>query len=742
MKKYMIKLLMKTTLITLCVVSTSLANVENDADKTGIIVPGGMIENHKWHMATSETEITSQYLTALAIGGFKRIFNDALVFTNLDSQQGGTLKQVEETFDVVFNNALLNVTSPATDSYVSGVTKHRVIDWNNRGKLQLDDTIYNELLSTSYKEYDGVLRDDVDGSWKNWFAVNTKDGYKEYTLLGQDGFIYVKESGRELKNPALSFFVSKVDKEKEKTRGYNCGATCSKKHKVYKSEYLISPLAGVYLAMDKVGVNLIGPSKSCQSLEKAKIMSIMTAQEKEVEINKRISEEVNRLQAEKTRIESLKGGAEENNRVYASRLQQEMDKIRLHNKAYKYCYNDKSGGIDPNKCNKLSDNIKDLNVIFDDNGHSGITVATFNSGDYDHDYACFDKCGSSWTPHTECFRFSKKEVENSDQYKYYATEELQKIAAANLKKLGLTKSESLEIPIIDEVAIKAKITNEVEKEIAQAEEKAKGISNKEYDEKMQKCKDLPKKAQKRFMELVKEVIFLIYNRDHMGEGYYIEGMSAKLKELQEIVDEHSRKNIVKDATDTLNLERIHLETSGAIRYGHDVQEATSEYASDISISSEDALALYNLIWEKGVKAELHKTKDRSEREDKFLDALLDIAEDQDVQSMLKGFESKGVRPRSAQNRFVDNLLDKYLRVDTKVNEGKIRSEYVDKLSDAFSVGRILLEGEGTAEYDIKARQEKRNKEMEFRKKENQNRGAGDSVLSTVVDVKEEVKTEL
>jgi len=51
---------------------------------------------------------------------------------------------------------------------------------------------------------------------------------------------------------------------------------------------------------------------------------------------------------------------------------------------------------------------------------------------------------------------------------------------------------------------------------------------------MQECKHLPGKAQKRFMELVKEVIFLIYNRDHMGEGYYIEGMSAKLKELQEM----------------------------------------------------------------------------------------------------------------------------------------------------------------------------------------------------------------
>ena len=738
----MIKLLMKTTFITLCVVSTSLANVENDDDKMGVIMPAGMLENNKWHMATSETEITSQYLTALAIDGFKRIFNEALIFTNLDSQQS-TLKQVEETFNVVFNNALLNVTSPATDSYVSGVTRHRVIDWNNRGKLQLDIEIYEAFLRASYKEY-AVLKEDTNAAWQNWFATNTGyNSYNEYTLLGQDGFIYVRENGRELKNPALSFFVSKVDKEKEKTRGYDCGLTCSTKHKVYKSEYLISPLAGVYLAMDKVGVNLIGPSKSCQSLEKAKIMSVMTAQEKEAEINKRVGKEVSRLQAEKTRTESLKESTEENNKVYTSRLQQEMDKIRLHNKAYKYCY--KEGVIDPNKCNKLSDNIKDLNVIFDDNGHIGITVATFNSGDYDHDYACFDKCGISCSTHTECFRFNKQEVANSDQYEYYTTEELQQTAAANLKKLGLTKSESIVIPIIDEAAIKAKITNEVEKEIAQAEEKAKGISNKEYDEKIRKCKDRPGKAQKRFMELVKEVIFLIYNRDHTGEGYYIEGMSARLKELQEIVDEHSKKNIVKDATDTLNLERIHLETSGAIRYGHDVQEAASEYASDISISSEDALALYNLLWEKGVEAGLDKTKDRSERKDKFLDKLLDIAENQDVQSMLKGFESKGTRPRSAQNRFVDDLLDKYLHVDTKVNEGKIRSEYVDKLSDAFSVGRILLEGEGTTEYDVKARQEKRNKEAKFRKKENQNHWVGDSrgYPTTDIYVKDkEVKVEL
>ena len=402
MKKYIIKLLMKAMLITLCVVSTSLANVESNDDNTRIIVPGGMSESNKWHMATSETEITSQYLTALAIDGFKRVFNEALLFTNLDLQHG-TLKHVKETFDVVFNNALLDVISPATDSYVSDVTKHRVIDWNNRGKLQLDDAIYKAFTSTSYKEYE-ELKDDTEGAWNNWFA--TKAGYKEYTLLGYDGFIYVKENGRELNNPALSFFVSKVDKEKEKTRGYGCGITCDGKYKVYKSEYLIGPLAGVYLAMDKVGVNLIGPSKSCQSLEKAKIMSIMTAQEKEAEINKRVSEEIKRLQAEKTRIESLKENVEENNKIYATRLQQEMDKIRLHNKAYIYCYKD--GVIDPNKCNKLSDNIKDPDVIFDDNGHSGITIATFNSGDYDHDYACFDKSGSSWSPHTECFRFNKK----------------------------------------------------------------------------------------------------------------------------------------------------------------------------------------------------------------------------------------------------------------------------------------------------------------------------------------------
>ena len=253
----------------------------------------------------------------------------------------------------------------------------------------------------------------------------------------------------------------------------------------------------------------------------------------------------------------------------------------------------------------------------------------------------------------------------------------------------MTKKESTETPIVDEAAIRAKITNEVEKEIVQAEEKAKGISDKEYKEKMQKCKELPGEAQKRFMELVKKVIFLIYNRDHVGEAYYMEEMSASLKELQKIVDEYSKKNIANDATDTLNLERIHLETSGAIRYGHDVQEATSEYVSDISVNPEDALALYDLLWEKGVKAGLHKTKSRSEREDKFLDEILDIAEAQDVQSMLNVFESKGTRPRSAQNRFVDDLLDKYLRVDTKVNEGKIRSEYIDKLSDAFSVGRIL-----------------------------------------------------
>jgi len=49
------------------------------------------------------------------------------------------------------------------------------------------------------------------------------------------------------------------------------------------------------------------------------------------------------LQAEKTRIERLKGSEEENNKVYATRLQQEMIRLGFIIKLINIVYNDKSG---------------------------------------------------------------------------------------------------------------------------------------------------------------------------------------------------------------------------------------------------------------------------------------------------------------------------------------------------------------------------------------------------------------
>jgi hypothetical protein len=208
-----------------------------------------------------------------------------------------------------------------------------------------------------------------------------------------------------------------------------------------------------------------------------------------------------------------------------------------------------------------------------------------------------------------------------------------------------------------------------------------------------------------FENLTLEVVKLIDEREAFGELAYISTMAAKLKEMQVIIDKYSRKKMSVDTSIPINFINLHLTEEGAAELGQNVYEHLADaYALSASgITDEQAIELVTYFAEVLKVQNVDKPISLGEvvfYDDSSLSAIFDKMKKKHSEIIPKDPQQKLSITGAVE--LVQRSLKDYFSLDSRgMNKDK------DTLKDAFHIGRILQEDEGTIEYDVKQREEER-----------------------------------
>ncbi|CAL7961009.1 exported hypothetical protein [Gammaproteobacteria bacterium] len=214
------------------------------------------------------------------------------------------------------------------------------------------------------------------------------------------------------------------------------------------------------------------------------------------------------------------------------------------------------------------------------------------------------------------------------------------------------------------------------------------------------------KSRNDFIDKTLVIIKLINERNAIGDSQYINTMVEKAGELQSIIVKFSKKNI-SNSTEFSNLRSLHLTPDKAIKLGQLMHDRISDaYIVSMQKIADDKAVNYAInLMEILKKYSLNKPVAEEEQVSKLDDMVLAYNEMKEAYKKMANTTQKKQLSVSGANKLVRQLLMDYRVLDTSLTGSE-----PDKLMDAFHVGRILREGEGTREYDVDKRKKERDEE--------------------------------
>lgn len=217
----------------------------------------------------------------------------------------------------------------------------------------------------------------------------------------------------------------------------------------------------------------------------------------------------------------------------------------------------------------------------------------------------------------------------------------------------------------------------------------------------------------KFKNLTAQAIELIRVRKSIGESEYLNKMDECLKGMQKIVDEDAKTKVSREDIKTLaNLKRLRLTEETALILGEEVYANVGKAHTNTRITSDKAKLLAEEFIKALHKFGLDKYHSREERAP-YLDDLITMYNE--LSNFYNGkvvSQGKNLEAYGAIFLAQDSIV-KYNLQDSKMDDGD-GGDDIDVLRNAFYVGRVLRDREGTMEYKPAVREKERVIENQFR----------------------------